>query len=30
MNLSLSQRFGIVHDPEQAAAFYRDVLGLAS
>jgi len=28
MNLSLSQCFVIVHDPELALAFYRDVLGL--
>ena len=28
MNLSLSQCFVIVHDPEAAAAFYRDALGL--
>ncbi|HWJ41962.1 MAG TPA: VOC family protein [Solirubrobacterales bacterium] len=30
MNLSLSQCFVIVHDPEAAAAFYRDTLGLES
>jgi len=28
MNLSLSQCFVIVHDPERALAFYRDGLGL--
>jgi len=28
MNLSLSQCFVIVHDPERAVAFYRDALGL--
>ena len=28
MNLSLSQCFVIVHDPEAALAFYRDALGL--
>ncbi|HEX6601931.1 MAG TPA: VOC family protein [Solirubrobacterales bacterium] len=28
MNLSLSQCFVIVHDPEKALAFYRDALGL--
>jgi catechol 2,3-dioxygenase-like lactoylglutathione lyase family enzyme len=28
MNLTLSQCFLIVHDPEAAVAFYRDVLGL--
>jgi catechol 2,3-dioxygenase-like lactoylglutathione lyase family enzyme len=28
MNLSLSQCFVIVHDPERALAFYRDTLGL--
>jgi uncharacterized glyoxalase superfamily protein PhnB len=28
MNLSLSQCFVIVHDSEQALAFYRDTLGL--
>jgi catechol 2,3-dioxygenase-like lactoylglutathione lyase family enzyme len=28
MNLTLSQCFVIVHDPEKALAFYRDVLGL--
>ena len=28
MNLSLSQCFVIVHDSEQALAFYRDALGL--
>lgn len=28
MNLTLSQCFVIVHDPEQALSFYRDVLGL--
>lgn len=28
MNLTLSQCFVIVHDPDQALAFYRDALGL--
>ena len=28
MNLTLSQCFVIVHDPDQALAFYRDTLGL--
>ncbi len=28
MNLSLSQCFVIVHDPDQALAFYSDTLGL--
>jgi catechol 2,3-dioxygenase-like lactoylglutathione lyase family enzyme len=28
MNLSLSQCFVLVHDPEQALTFYRDTLGL--
>jgi len=28
MNLTLSQCFVLVHDPEQALAFYRDTLGL--
>lgn len=28
MNLTLSQCFVLVHDPEQALAFYRDGLGL--
>ncbi len=28
MNLTLSQCFVLVHDPELALAFYRDVLGL--
>ncbi len=28
MNLSLAQCFVIVHDPDQALAFYRDALGL--
>ncbi|MET0557702.1 MAG: VOC family protein [Solirubrobacterales bacterium] len=28
MNLKLSQCFVIVHDPDQALAFYRDTLGL--
>jgi catechol 2,3-dioxygenase-like lactoylglutathione lyase family enzyme len=28
MNLTLSQCFVIVHDPDLALAFYRDVLGL--
>ncbi|HEX6153456.1 MAG TPA: VOC family protein [Solirubrobacterales bacterium] len=28
MNLSLSQCFVIVHDPDRALAFYRDTLGL--
>jgi catechol 2,3-dioxygenase-like lactoylglutathione lyase family enzyme len=28
MNLSLSTCFVLVHDPEQALQFYRDVLGL--
>jgi catechol 2,3-dioxygenase-like lactoylglutathione lyase family enzyme len=28
MNLSLSHCFIIVHDPEEAIAFYRDALGL--
>lgn len=28
MNISLSQCFVIVHDPEAALAFYRDALGL--
>jgi catechol 2,3-dioxygenase-like lactoylglutathione lyase family enzyme len=28
MNLSLSTCFVIVHDPDEAQAFYRDVLGL--
>ncbi len=28
MNISLSQCFVIVHDPEAAVAFYRDALGL--
>ena len=28
MNLTLSQCFVMVHDPEQALAFYRDTLGL--
>ncbi|MDQ2631492.1 MAG: VOC family protein [Actinomycetota bacterium] len=28
MNLTLSQCFVIVHDPEKALAFYRDALGL--
>lgn len=28
MNLALSQCFVLVHDPEGALAFYRDVLGL--
>ena len=28
MNLTLSQCFVIVHDPERALAFYRDALGL--
>jgi catechol 2,3-dioxygenase-like lactoylglutathione lyase family enzyme len=28
MELTLSQCFVIVHDPDQAVAFYRDVLGL--
>ncbi|HMC49865.1 MAG TPA: VOC family protein [Solirubrobacterales bacterium] len=29
MNLTLSQCFVLVHDPDQALAFYRDTLGLA-
>ena len=28
MNLTLSTCFVLVHDPEQALAFYRDALGL--
>jgi catechol 2,3-dioxygenase-like lactoylglutathione lyase family enzyme len=28
MNLTLSQCFVLVHDPDQALAFYRDTLGL--
>lgn len=28
MNLTLSQCFVIVHDPDQALSFYRDTLGL--
>ena len=28
MNLTLSQCFVLVHDPEQALTFYRDTLGL--
>jgi catechol 2,3-dioxygenase-like lactoylglutathione lyase family enzyme len=28
MNLTLSQCFVLVHDPELALAFYRDILGL--
>ncbi|HWA52751.1 MAG TPA: VOC family protein [Solirubrobacterales bacterium] len=28
MNLTLSQCFVLVHDPDQALAFYRDALGL--
>ena len=28
MNLTLSQCFVLVHDPDRALAFYRDVLGL--
>jgi catechol 2,3-dioxygenase-like lactoylglutathione lyase family enzyme len=28
MNLTLAQCFVIVHDPDQALAFYRDTLGL--
>jgi catechol 2,3-dioxygenase-like lactoylglutathione lyase family enzyme len=28
MNLTLSQCFVIVHDPEEALSFYRDTLGL--
>jgi len=28
MNLTLSQCFVIVHDPDQALSFYRDALGL--
>lgn len=28
MNLSLAQCFVLVHDPDQALAFYRDALGL--
>jgi catechol 2,3-dioxygenase-like lactoylglutathione lyase family enzyme len=28
MNLTLSQCFVIVHDPEEAVSFYRDALGL--
>jgi catechol 2,3-dioxygenase-like lactoylglutathione lyase family enzyme len=28
MNLTFSQCFVLVHDPEKALAFYRDVLGL--
>lgn len=28
MNLSLSQCFVIIHNPEESVAFYRDVLGL--
>lgn len=28
MNLTLSQCFVLVHDPELALAFYRDTLGL--
>ena len=28
MNLTLSQCFVIVHDPDRAVAFYRDTLGL--
>jgi catechol 2,3-dioxygenase-like lactoylglutathione lyase family enzyme len=28
MNLSLSQCFVIVHDPDEALSFYRDTLGL--
>jgi catechol 2,3-dioxygenase-like lactoylglutathione lyase family enzyme len=28
MNLTLSQCFVLVHDPEQALSFYRDTLGL--
>jgi catechol 2,3-dioxygenase-like lactoylglutathione lyase family enzyme len=28
MNLTLSQCFVIVHDPDQSLAFYRDALGL--
>jgi catechol 2,3-dioxygenase-like lactoylglutathione lyase family enzyme len=28
MNLTFSQCFVLVHDPEEALAFYRDVLGL--
>jgi catechol 2,3-dioxygenase-like lactoylglutathione lyase family enzyme len=28
MNLTFSQCFVLVHDPEQALAFYRDALGL--
>jgi catechol 2,3-dioxygenase-like lactoylglutathione lyase family enzyme len=28
MNLTLSQCFVIVHDPDRASAFYRDTLGL--
>ncbi len=28
MNITLSQCFVLVHDPEQALAFYRDMLGL--
>jgi catechol 2,3-dioxygenase-like lactoylglutathione lyase family enzyme len=28
MNLTLSQCFVLVHDPDQAQAFYRDTLGL--
>ena len=28
MNLNLSSCFVLIHDPEQALAFYRDTLGL--
>jgi predicted enzyme related to lactoylglutathione lyase len=28
MNLTLSQCFVLVHDPDSALAFYRDALGL--